>query len=323
MRDRIGTSVERGLQAWNAFWFSPVQTSTLALLRIGFGLIVLFWTISLGHDVLAFYSTDGIVPSQPDFGASGEDGSWGLLGRFESDGAVIALYVVLLVAAICLTIGLGTRLAALLVFVGLISFSRRNPWVLNSGDALLHVIAFYFLIAPSGAALSVDRWLRARSRFWEFPLRSGWPLRLLQVQVSILYLTAAWDKTAGNTWREGSAVSYALRIGDLERFPVPSFVVDSLLISNALTYGTLAIELSLGVLVWNRVLRPWVLLLGVSLHLGIDYAVRVGFFSYAVIALYLVFIRPETMSAWILAVRDWVSGRLARSPAQISAADRS
>ena len=42
------------------------------------------------------------------------------------------------------------------------------------------------------------------------------------------------------------------------------FVTDTVLIANVLTYGTLAVELALGILVWNRVLRPWVLLLGVT-----------------------------------------------------------
>ena len=75
-----------------------------------------------------------------------------------------------------------------------------------------------------------------------------------------------------------------------------------------LTFGTLAIELSLGLLVWNRRLRPWILLAGVSLHLGIDYAIRVGFFSYAILVLYIAFIPPETMDRWLVAAR----GRLRR-----------
>jgi hypothetical protein len=55
------------------------------------------------------------------------------------------------------------------------------------------------------------------------------------------------------------------------------------------------------------VLRPWVLLLGVGLHLGIDYAVRVGFFSYAVLVAYIVFIPPDAARSFILATRDRVA----------------
>jgi hypothetical protein len=91
---------------------------------------------------------------------------------------------------------------------------------------------------------------------------------------------------------------------------VPSFVTDSLLLANVLTYGTLAVELALAILVWNGKLRPWVLLLGIGLHFGIDYAVRVGFFSWAALVAYVAFLPPETVSAWVYRLRD----RMAKSP---------
>ena len=295
---------DRTLAAWNNFWFRPAEASTFALFRIAFGVLVLAYTLSLAPTLFAFYSDDGILPAQPEYSGTL---AWGLLGVFPSDGAVVLFYFLLLVGAICLLVGFQTRLAALVVFVCLISFGRRNPWVLNSGDLLVQVLAFYVLLMPSGAALSVDRWLREPGRFWLFPTRAIWPLRLVQVQVSILYLAAVWAKVRGTTWNDGTAVSYAFRIGDLDRLPVPGFVTDSLVLANLMTFGTLAIELSLGILVWNRVLRPWVLLLGVALHLGIDYSVRVGFFSYAVLAAYVAFIPPDTARSLILATRDRLS----------------
>ena len=63
-------------------------------------------------------------------------------------------------------------------------------------------------------------------------------------------------------------------------------------------------ELSLAVLIWNRRLRPWVLLVGVSLHVGIESSIMVGFFSYAMLASYLCFIPPETSTRYVLATRD-------------------
>jgi hypothetical protein len=298
--------MSRVLAAWERFWFAPVETSTFALFRIAFGTAALAWTLSLAPPLFSFYAPDGIFPEQPDFGTRA---AWGALDISSGKPAVTALYFVLLAASIFLLVGFRTRLAAVLVFVGIVSFSRRNPWVLNSGDLLMSVLAFYLMLAPSGAALSVDRWLKGRDLFWEFPVHPIWPLRLVQIQLSIVYLAAVWAKVRGATWNDGTAVSYAFRIGDLERFPVPGFVTDSLVLANLMTYGTLAVELSIGILVWNRVLRPWVLLLGVGLHLGIDYAVRVGFFSWAILVAYVAFIPPETATAWILRLRD----RLARS----------
>ena len=289
------------VDAWSRFWFEPVGTSAFVLFRLAFGLLAVGYSISLAPALFAFYSDDGILPAQPTYKGTL---AWGLLGWFPSDAAVLLFYFLLLIGAIALLAGFQTRVAALVFFVCLISFGRRNPWVLNSGDLLVQVLAFYMLFMPAGLAVSVDRWLKEPGGVWDFPARAIWPLRLVQVQVSILYIAAVWAKVRGVTWNDGTAVSYAFRIEDIARFPVPGFVTDSLVLANLLTFGTLAVELSIGMLVWNRVLRPWVLLLGVGLHLGIDYAVRVGFFSYAVLVAYVAFVPPDAARSFLLAARD-------------------
>ena len=314
--------MRRAVSAWDRFWFAPQSTATLGVVRVAFALVVLAWAVALGPDVLSFLGSDGILPRAPDYATAGQRGAWSLLGSNPSDAVVIALYAVFVIAVICLLVGFHTRLAALAVFCGLVSLTRRNPFVLNSGDLALRVVAFYLVMAPAGAALSVDRWRKARrgqGRFWESPARAMWPVRLMQVQLTIVYLSTLWAKAGGTTWREGTAVSYALQLGFLNRLAVPDVLSRSLLMSNLLTYGTLAVELALAVLVWNRRARPWVLLLGVAFHLAIDYALRVGFFSYAMFVLYLAFIPPETMDAWLDKLRHRL-GRTSREPEPLTPA---
>jgi hypothetical protein len=119
-------------------------------------------------------------------------------------------------------------------------------------------------------------------------------------------------------WRNESAVSYALRMEDIARLPTPAFITESATVTAALTLGTLFIEFSLGVLVWNRMLRPWVLVLGICFHLGINWSIMVGFFSWVMIASYTAFLPPETATRWVLAVRRR-AGRLRRSTPRGSA----
>ena len=76
------------------------------------------------------------------------------------------------------------------------------------------------------------------------------------------------------------------------------------MLSGLLASGTLALEVALGVLVWNRAARPWVLALGVSMHVGIDLSILVGFFSFAMIVAYIVFVPAETASRRITDLRD-------------------
>lgn len=291
------------LSAWERFWFAPASTSTVALVRIAFGFVALAWTVVLGPDLFTFFSDDGIQAEQP------AGWGWTVLGHFSSDAALVGFYVLLLAACVFLIVGLLSRLASVLVFVGMLSFSRRMPMVFNSGDLVLHVTSFYLMFAPTGAALSVDRWLRARDRFWEFPVRAPWALRLMQVQLSVIYLSAVWSKMQGQSWNNGTAVYYALSLEQLQRFPVPSPLLDSLLLINLQTYGTLVAEAAIGILVWNRAARPVVLGLGVGLHLGIDYAILVVFFSHAMFVLYTAFVSPEWLDARLLALRQ----RLERS----------
>jgi hypothetical protein len=199
------------------------------------------------------------------------------------------------------------------VFVGLMSFERRNPYVFNTGDGVMRLLAFYLMLAPSGAAFSLDRLRRSPGRFWEFPARPVWPLRLMQIQLSVIYIAGLWVKFQGTAWNDGTAVGYALRVSDLTRLPVPDFFKDSAVVANLLTYGTLLTEASIGILVWNRRLRPWVLLAGVFLHEGIDWSIRVGFFSLAMLTLYLSFLDPDWASERLLAVRGrWAERRVRR-----------
>jgi hypothetical protein len=294
----------RAWQGWRGFWFEPRETSTLALVRIAYGLLAFCWTLSQVPTLLTFYGTDGILPATPELGLGG----WTLLSPLSGDLFVVALLIIMLAAAVCTCIGFFPRAAALVLFVGMLSLQRRDPYVHNAGDALLRIMPLYLALSPCGEALSLDRWRKQRARFWEFPLRPQVALRLMQLQVSIVYFDSVWDKVRGHVWNDGTAVSFAVRIDDIARLPVPGLMKSSELVSNVLTYGSLLTEFSIAVLVWNRKARPWVLLAGVALHLGIEWALTVGFFSYAILNYYLAFLSPAAVSAGVLAFRQ----RLAR-----------
>ena len=284
------------------FLFEPVSTASLAVVRIAFGIVMIAWAAAFAPDVFAFFSAEGTIPAQP--GGQG----WGLLAFFPGDGAVIGVYVALVASAVALTVGLGTRLAAVVLFVCLLSLIRRATPIYNSGDLVLLHFAFFMSFAPAGAALSVDRWWSSRDRFLEFPRRSPWALRLLQLQLSIIYFFSVWAKVRGTTWNDGTATSYALRLEHLERFPLPNAMLTEPVVVNVLTYATLAIELGVAILIWNKRARLWAALAGVALHLGIDYRLEVGFFSLAMFVLYLAFLEPAWVEERVGALRS----RLAR-----------
>jgi hypothetical protein len=287
--------VTRPTVAWDRFWFAPQPTVSLSLLRIAFGALVLVWAASLAPDVGAFFTPSGISAEAVGTG-------WGVLRVLPYASAAWALLVVLMAAAIALALGFCTRLSAVVVLVGVMSFERRNPLVFNAGDGLIRIIAFYLALAPAGASLSVDRLRRARRHFWEFPARAPWALRLMQIQLSVIYLSSVWEKLHGSSWRDGTAVAYALQLQDLQRFPMPAVAYTWAPVVALLTWGTLAAELSIGALVWTRLRLP-VLVAGVAMHIGFAYALRIGFFSAAMCVLYLAFLPPALAQRCVLAAR--------------------
>jgi hypothetical protein len=289
--------------AWQRFWFEPQETSSLALFRIAFGLLATAWTLTLIPDLSAFFGPAGILPDNTAHSIE----QWGLLDLSNSPHLLIAVFAATLASAIAVTIGLFTRVSAVVLWLGIVSLEHRDALVTNSGDGVVRMLAFFCMLAPAGAALSIDRIRKSDSGdFWEFPKRSPWALRLIQIQISVGYLAAVWDKVHTAMWTNGTAVSYALRMDDVHRLATPAFVTQSVILVNILTYGTLALEFALGILVWNRRARPWVLAMGVCLHLSIDSSILIGFFSFAMVTSYLSFVPPETATKFILSARDGV-----------------
>ena len=139
-------------EAWQRFWFHPEPAYTLGLIRIAFGALMVAWTVSLLPNLNDLFGEHGVMPRQPSIAFQ-----WGIFEIWTSDHALLIGWAVLLVSAIALTVGWHSRLAALAVFVLVVSFTYRDPWVLNSGDSLLHVEALILALSPCGAALSLDR----------------------------------------------------------------------------------------------------------------------------------------------------------------------
>lgn len=275
--------------AWQRFWFQREPIYALGVVRIAFGAITVMWTLWLLPLLDLFYGPGGPVPRQPSI-----PWTWGLFAHWDSHFALLIAWAILLVSAIALTVGWHSRLAAVLVFVLIMSFQRRDPYIINSGDVVMRIEALFLAVSPVGSALSLDQ-RRKTGVFWSAQTRPIWPVRLLQVQMSIIYLFSVQTKLAGETWLQGTATSYALRLKELERVAVPEWFSTNAVLMNLMAWSTLAIELGLAIMVWNRRWRPWVLGAGVILHVSIDATLLVGIFSFAMFVLYLSWLSPATV----------------------------
>ncbi|MGV9802933.1 HTTM domain-containing protein [Mycobacterium sp. NPDC003449] len=276
--------------AWNGFWFTPRPGYTLGLLRIAFGVVALIWALTLLPELFRVFGSDGVLPDY----VTG-DYQWSLFGWFPGDTALLIGWVALVVAALAMIAGWHSRIAALAVFILMYSFHRRADALINAGDSILVVTSLVLALSRCGAALSLDQ-RRRTGTFWSAQTLAPWAIRLLQVQLTLIYLVSVQAKLANKPWVEGSAASYAWRTdGRWAWLEAPAWLWDSPILVNMVSWGTLLIELGIAILVWNRRCRPWVLLAGVAMHLSMMLTMNVGYFSIAMFVLYLAFVPAETV----------------------------
>jgi hypothetical protein len=91
--------------------------------------------------------------------------------------------------------------------------------------------------------------------------------------------------------------------------PVPDWLRTNALLMNAATWGTLLLEVAIGILVWNRRCRPWVLAAGVVMHAMIMTTIAMAFYSLAMFVLYLAFVPPETVRRMPTTTRQLLTRR--------------
>jgi hypothetical protein len=279
------------VDAWCAFWFTPAPAYTLGLARMGFGAVVVVWTLVLLPELHRVFGDQGAAPAYTPL-----DYQWSVFEAWSGDTALLIGWVLLLLSAIAMTVGWHSRFAAILVFVLITSFHRRAAYIFNAGDAIITIVALILALSCCGAALSLDQRRRTGS-FWSAQTLAPWPIRLLQVQVTLIYLVSVQAKlSGGKSWADGSAVFYAWRTdGRWALLSTPEWLSANAILVNALTWGTLVIELAIAVLVWNRRWRFWVLAAGVVMHVTMMLNMNVGFFSVAMFVLYLAFVPAETV----------------------------
>lgn len=302
----IGRVLSRAWTGWSRWVFDPIDTASMAALRIAVGVLTVAWTLSMLPDANTFLSRSGVQRGLPHY----DSGAWSV-----QLGPPYIVLAVLLLAGVGLALGWRTRIVSVVVAVLLLAVQRRDPWVLNSGDLLLRELAFFVMLMPAGETWSFDARRRARRGLPE-RRRAPWALRLVQLQVSALYLFSVWAKVRGVDWNDGTAVGIALQLEDLQRFTLPAALSTSLLVSAVLTYSSLAVEASLAFGLWLPRLRYWVMAAGVGLHLGIEASLLIGFFSLAVISSYLAFVPPEHLRALVARVQALRAARAAPASAR-------
>jgi hypothetical protein len=252
---------------------------SLAVLRIGVGLILLVDLLSRAVDLRAHYTEEGVLPAR-DLLAPWTSCVHLLSG---SEWFAAALFVLAGLFAVALVVGWHTRVATFASCFLLVSLHARNPLVGSSADVLLRLLLFWGLFLPLGARWSLD------ARRHPTPPHSG--MRVLSVAGAALILQVCfvyWFGVALKSdpaWRtEGTAVYYALSIDGFAT-PLGTSLLAYPDLLWFLTFATLWLEAVGPVLLFvpfvNGPARVLAIAAFLLFHLvGLNLALELGIFPY-------------------------------------------
>ncbi|NUN05310.1 MAG: HTTM domain-containing protein [Bdellovibrio sp.] len=288
----------------DSFFFKPQPVHSVVLLRIALGVIVIIGWFGMWQNLHTLWGVDGIVSLSTalKYSAPYRFNLFAILPEQAWVPEILA--ILLLLAAVSMTVGLFTRASVALTFIILFSFHNRNTYVLNSADIVLRNFLFLMFFAPCGDMFSMDRWLAVRrgTAGPGIPERSPWALRLMQIQFSVIYISTVLFKMKGQEWADGTAVYFATRLDEFLRVPVS--LLNNYLVLKFLTWSTLVVEFMLGTLVWVKELRYWVLLAGVGLHLGIEVTMSIPLFEWIMIATMLVMVDSRDLELLLIRLKN-------------------
>jgi hypothetical protein len=262
--------------AWDRLWFRPASTLALETVRVGTGLALLAAYATAGARVGELYGPAGWAVAHWWIGSSG--GAWPWL----------VAYGVLQYAAAALAIGWRTRAVKWMALAGHLLFAHRAPALTYGLDAILANLVFVLCLAPVGRALALDA-RRGRGA----PADTGpWGaacLRLIQLQLALMFLVTGLDKLRGGSWRGGYAVWIALTNVTFGWVPL-DWLAAHFDVVRAATWLTVAFELAYPVLIWPRRTRPWILAGALVLHTGIAVMLGLWAFSLAMLSAHAAFL---------------------------------
>ena len=296
-------------RVWNKFWFEPQSAIVLGLFRIVFGLLVLESCYFMAPNLLIFFSEHGIISAASSMQLVPFPYSNVLAWLNPTDRALQFLFGFFVLSAVCVSLGFMTRLSCIIVYLGLVLMQHRDSIIMNSGDFLMRLFAFYLVFTPAGATLSVDRAVSKllKRPNWNPAGERLWALRLMQIQMAAIYFEATWTKLQGSSWQNGTAIYYVLHEVEFLRFPVAPLIKDNLWLCQTLSWGTVLVETAIFSLVWFKKFRYAVLSAGILLHLGIEYSMNLPVFQWLMISGLFLFVYPRDLLKLIARTRKRLS----------------
>lgn len=320
---------------WEAFWDEREHPVALGLVRILFG-------ICLVYDLVHLWALDLVIPL---FGVAEVGGFSDALMREHTPLLYRLLpgtewvgrghHTVMTLAALCFTAGFFTRTSAAILLFAWTQFVDVQPYADRGIDTLARLALVILMFSRAGEWGGLDAWWRTGSIWGDGAPVSAAPRRLLVFQLVLMYFCAGIQKTGITWWPMGhyAALYFALQDPAVAAFDfsyvrrTPFFQLVQLGAAGTMVYQwTYPVVLLL--MYWHRhperagrvasfAIRwrlEWLWIgVGGLFHLILGITMNLGIFPWAMLSLYPVWVKPD---GWLAFGR-----RLGLGPAAPAAGD--
>ena len=291
---------------WDSFWFVPADPTLLGLIRVCTGLMLVYTHLVWGLQLEAFFGPDAWLTPELVETMQRDQIAWSFCWYVPHDMLWAAHYASITVLVLFM-LGVATRVTSILSFVVVVSYIYRTPCALFGLDQVNSFLTLYCCIGPSGDAVSIDRWVRRwragpaanPSALKPQPsISANVALRLIQVQMCVIYFFAGISKLLGAAWWTGDAMWLAFSNLEYQSNDM-TWLVHYPWITQLMTHMTVAWELTFWSLVWKPMCRPLVLLMAVLLHVGIGACLGMWTFGLIMLVGCMSFL-PPSFANWLV-----------------------
>ncbi|WP_437288874.1 HTTM domain-containing protein [Sorangium sp. So ce406] len=281
------------LSKLNARWRRIVELASqercligASLFRIAAGLTILHLYLANYHQRHYLYGPEGVWPFARSLEEAHSAGAFSVYVLSRSPLYFEVVFHLGILFAALWVVGFRTRLMSLLTYVGLWSLHQRNPVLLDGGDNVVRLALLYGIFAELGAyfSLDADRLRAQRERGGDLQrikaMAHNAAILACAVQVCLVYGVAGLYKVQGELWQNGTALYYITRVGEFTWPGHSEGLYRSVALVTAMTYATVAFQLSFPFLfVLNRHTRRLALAGAFLFHSGI--AIMMGLVTFA------------------------------------------
>jgi hypothetical protein len=281
------------LSRWK-WWIEPTPAERVAALRIVTASALLFDLLFcyLPHFTMLF-SPDALGGRDLYSGKFRDDHFyWSVLRLLPDAWGSHVVFGLWIASAIGLLVGWRPLVCGLVAWACAVSVWNIQPGIHNGGDRLRNTLLLMVAVSCSGAVWGVSSVrLKGDARPVMVP---GWPVKILFVQLAVLYFFGGLYKAMSPLWWNGYVMYWvshdlywSLWPGPASRLPVWLHQLSALV--------TLIWELGFPVLAVLKRTRAVTLILGVIFHLGTLFTLEIGCFALYAIACYTAFAPWESL----------------------------